>query len=119
MGISFGKEGGNSTLTITIGIGKGMVENSESGIKASEYMLATNDSSDEARRESRAIEYKDEASGGHEDADLYNDDNNCLWEWRNQEGNWVSYPKSENDKIQKAYEKNSKGTVLVRVNEDL
>lgn len=119
IGISFGKEGGNSTLTITIGIGRGMVETGDRVIKASENVLEMNDSSDEARRESRAIEYKDEASGGGEDTDLNNEDNNDLWQWRNGQGNWASYPKSENDKIEKAYEKNSRGTVLVRVNGDL
>lgn len=119
IGISFSKEGRNSTLTITIGIGRGMVETGDSVIKASENVLEMNDSSDEARRESRAIEYKDEASGGGEDTDLNNEDNNCLWQWKNQQGNWVYYPKSENDKIQKAHEKNSRGTILVRVNGDL
>lgn len=96
-----------------------MVETGESVIKASENVLEMNDSSDEARRESRAIEYKDEASGGGEDTDLNNEDNNCLWQWKNEQGNWVYYPKSENDKIQKAHEKNSRGTILVRVNGDL
>lgn len=116
IGISFSKEGRNSTLTITIGIGRGMVETGDSVIKASENVLEMNDSSDEARRESRAIEYKDEASGGGEDTDLNNEDNNSLWQWKNEQGNWVNYPKSENDKIQKAHEKNSRGTILVRVN---
>lgn len=119
IGISFGKERGNSTLTITIGIGRGVVETGDRIIKASEKVLEMNDSSDETRRESRAIEYKDEASGGGEDTDLNNEDNNCLWQWRNGQGNWATYPKSENDKIEKAYEKNSRGTVLVRVNGDL
>nr|XP_034324483.1 uncharacterized protein LOC105344997 [Crassostrea gigas] len=119
IGISFSKEGRNSTLTITIGIGRGMVETGDSVIKASENVLEMNDSSDEARRESRAIEYKDEASGGGEDTDLNNEDNNSLWQWKNEQGNWVYYPKSENDKIQKAHEKNSRGTILVRVNGDL
>lgn len=41
------------------------------------------------------------------------------WEWKDKEGNWVSFPYSEKVKIQKAYEKNIKGTVLVRINEDI
>lgn len=41
------------------------------------------------------------------------------WEWKNKEGNWVSFPYSEKVKIQKAYDRNNKGTVLVRINEDM
>ncbi|XP_052699569.1 uncharacterized protein LOC128177080 isoform X1 [Crassostrea angulata] len=41
------------------------------------------------------------------------------WEWKNKEGNWVSFPYSEKIKIQKAYDRNNKGTVLVRINEDI
>lgn len=41
------------------------------------------------------------------------------WEWKNKEGNWVSFPYSEKVKIQKAYDRNIKGTVLVRINEDM
>lgn len=41
------------------------------------------------------------------------------WEWKDKEGNWVSFPYSEKVKIQKAYDRNNKGTVLVRINEDM
>lgn len=52
------------------------------------------------------------------------DNNNSLgnlssWEWKNKDGNWVSFPYSEKVKIQKAYNRNIKGTVLVRIDEDL
>lgn len=74
---------------------------------------------EEGSRNSPPIQHEIEALGGKNALNCSFSDRPCLWEWKTRHGKWVSFPKSENDKIQNAFDKNRKGTVLVKIDEDL
>ncbi|XP_052696521.1 uncharacterized protein LOC128175139 isoform X1 [Crassostrea angulata] len=76
-------------------------------------------SAEGCKRSSPTIEYEIEALRGKNATHCNFSDKPCSWEWKTRHGKWVSFPKSENDKIQKAFDKNRKGTVLVKIDEDL
>lgn len=70
--------------------------------------------------DSRTIQTKKGSSSeGHWNTDSNTSPNSSFWEWKTKQGRWISFPKSENEKIQNAFKKNRKGTVLVNINEDL
>lgn len=70
-------------------------------------------------RNSPPVQHKMEGLGGKNALNCNFSDRPCSWEWKTNQGKWVSFPKSENDKIQNAFDKNKKGTVLVKIDEDL
>eukprot|EP00105_Crassostrea_gigas_P045427 XP_019929575.1 PREDICTED: uncharacterized protein LOC105344991 [Crassostrea gigas] len=71
------------------------------------------------KRNSSPVQHKMEGLGGKNALNCNFSDRPCPWEWKTNQGKWVSFPKSENDKIQNAFDKNRKGTVLVKIDEDL
>lgn len=75
--------------------------------------------SDEAVIKSPTIQNKNGSSGRHLNTDSNTSPQSSFWEWKTKQGRWISFPKSENEKIQNAFKKNRKGTVLVNINEDL
>lgn len=75
--------------------------------------------SDEAVINSPTIQNKNGSSGRHLNTDSNTSPQSSFWEWKTKQGRWISFPKSENEKIQNAFKKNRKGTVLVNINEDL
>uniref|UniRef100_K1RR29 Uncharacterized protein n=1 Tax=Magallana gigas TaxID=29159 RepID=K1RR29_MAGGI len=70
------------------------------------------------KRNSSPVQHKMEGLGGKNALNCNFSDRPCPWEWKTNQGKWVSFPKSENDKIQNAFDKNRKGTVLVKIDED-
>nr|XP_022335016.1 uncharacterized protein LOC111131672 [Crassostrea virginica] len=73
----------------------------------------------EKTKKTSSLKHKVDELERKEGASLNSENNRCSWEWKSHTGEWVPFPKSENDKIQKAYDKNIKGTVLVAIDEDL
>ncbi len=71
------------------------------------------------KRNSPPIQHEIDALGGKNALNCNFSDKPFYWEWKTRQGKWVSFPKSENDKIQQAFDKNRKGTVLVKIDEDL
>ncbi|XP_052701639.1 uncharacterized protein LOC128178484 [Crassostrea angulata] len=71
------------------------------------------------KRNSSPVQHKKEGLEGKNALNCNFSDRPCSWEWKTNQGKWVSFPKSENDKIQNAFDKNRKGTVLVKIDEDL
>lgn len=93
---------------------------SENQVKTCKNITEKNKPSDEAVINSRTIQTKKGSSSeGHWNTDSNNSPNSSFWEWKTKQGRWISFPKSENEKIQNAFKKNRKGTVLVNINEDL
>lgn len=89
-------------------------------LKLVKKITEKNKPSDEAVINSRTIQTKKGSSSeGHWNTDLNTSPNSSFWEWKTKQGRWISFPKSENEKIQNAFKKNRKGTVLVNINEDL
>ncbi|XP_065943342.1 uncharacterized protein [Magallana gigas] len=71
------------------------------------------------KRNSPPVQHKMEGLGGKNALNCNFSDRPCSWEWKTNQGKWVSFPKSEIDKIQNVFDKNRKGTVLVKIDEDL
>lgn len=93
---------------------------SKNQVKTCNNITEKNKPSDEAVINSRTIQTKKGSSSeGHWNTDSKTSPNSSFWEWKTKQGRWISFPKSENEKIQNAFKKNRKGTVLVNINEDL
>lgn len=89
-------------------------------LKLVKKITEKNKPSDEAVINSRTIQTKKGSSSeGHWNTDSNTSPNSSFLEWKTKQGRWISFPKSENEKIQNAFKKNRKGTVLVNINEDL
>ncbi|XP_062619578.1 uncharacterized protein LOC134281127 [Saccostrea cucullata] len=54
-----------------------------------------------------------------DDLDCDKDKSDFSWEWKTENGQWKRFSKTENEKIIKAFEKNSKSTILIRMGEQM
>ncbi|XP_052701637.1 uncharacterized protein LOC128178481 isoform X6 [Crassostrea angulata] len=104
---------------------KGFVNESSNGrsLRDVNKKKTKNDEKDKlaegGKRNSPPIQHEIDALGGKNALNCNFSDTPFSWEWKTRQGKWVSFPKSENDKIQQAFDKNRKGTVLVKIDEDL